>query len=203
MSIANYSDLLTAVANWTGRADLTSRIPEGIVLAEAKMNRKLRTKDMEVLNPAFPIAGEYVALPYGFGGARAFAVNTTPKQILGLMASDLLTTTYADGATGVPKNYAIEANQFHFGPAPDASYTARLLYYLTVPALTSTATTNWVMTNHPDAYLYGVTAEMSALAKDWESAATWEKMLYQVLSEIVGISNRDRWSGGSLAAQPG
>ena len=39
MALSTYSDLTTAVANWTARADLTSRIPEFIKLAESDFNR--------------------------------------------------------------------------------------------------------------------------------------------------------------------
>lgn len=203
MSITTYAELQTAVANWQSRSDLTSRITEGIALAEAKINRKLRTKDMETKNATFSITGEYVAVPTGFGGVRQFYLNTSPIQNLELMPGDILTSTYADGTTGQPGNYAIEGSNFRFRKIPDATYTATLIYFLQVTALSGSNTTNWLLTSHPDAYLYLTNAEMSAFAKDWEAMQNWEAMGYRVLQEIVSISNRDKWSGGSLAARPG
>lgn len=203
MALLNYSDLNTAVANWSGRTDLTSRIPEGIVLAEAKINRKLRTKDMEVSNPSFPIAGEQVGLPAGFGGVKSFFLNVSPRTIIEYMPSVLMVQNYGDQASGVPKHYTIEAGAFRFGPVPDASYTGTLVYFLQVPALTTNEPLNWLMTSHPDVYLYGVLAEMSAFAKDFQVAQGWETMMYNALAEVMAISNKDKWSGAQLVARPG
>ena len=47
MAIGTYSELQTAVANWLTRADLTSRIPEAIAMAEAEFNDTLRHRNME------------------------------------------------------------------------------------------------------------------------------------------------------------
>lgn len=202
MALANYSDLTTGAANWTGRSDLTSRIPEFIVLAEAKMNRKLRTKDMVTKNAAFSITGEYVALPTGFGGVKSFYLNTTPKQNLELMPTDEQTALFA-ASSGKPRFYDVVGTNFHFGPVPDGTYSATLVYWLSVPALTGSNTTNWLMTANPDAYLYGINAEAAAFAKDWPTAQGWETKMYQVLREIVEASNVDTWGGTSMAVRCG
>lgn len=47
MAISQYSELKTAVANWLGRSDLTSRIPEFIGLAEDRVYQRLRLRAME------------------------------------------------------------------------------------------------------------------------------------------------------------
>ncbi len=202
MTIANYSDLNTAAANWMGRADLTSRIPEGIVLAEAKMNRRLRVKDM-VTKTTFSITGEYVAVPTSFGGVKTFYLNTNPTKIIQFMPDAQMTSEYA-GQVGIPIKYNVQGSNFRFGPPPDATYSATLVYYLQVPALTNSATTNWMITNHPDAYLYGVLGEMCGFAKDVEGAKTWIAAMYGVIDEIKMASNRDSYSGdGAVAMRPG
>lgn len=200
MALDTYSDLLTAAANWSGRSDLTSRIPEFIELAEAKMNRKLRTKDMVTKNASFSITGEYVALPTGFGGVKTFYLNTNPKQNLELMADDLMTGLYGSNS-GKPRHYSIQGSNFRFGPTPDGTYSSTLVHWLTVPALTGTNTTNWLMTANPDAYLYGVNAEACAFAKDFQGAEGWLRQMYGVLEEIVAISNQDQWGGNSMAVR--
>ncbi len=203
MALATYSDLNTAVANWTGRVDLTARIPEGIALAEAKMNRKLRTKDMETKNAAFAIGGEYVAVPSGFGGVRMWHLNDSPRSIISLMPEDMLTSEFGDGSSGDPVYYSVQGGNFRIQPAPSTSQTSTLVYYLQVPALTASNTTNWLMTSHPDAYLYGVNAEMCGFMKDWDSGKVWETMMYQVLNEIAVAANKDKYSGASLVMRPG
>lgn len=203
MTIASYSDLNTAVANWTGRSDLTSRIPEGIVLAEAKMNRYLRVKSMVTKNASFSIDGEYVAVPTNFGGVKTFYLNTSDTAVLDFMPDELITNTW-QGSTGQPEAYCVQGDNFRFGPVPDKTYTATLVYYLKVPALTASATTNWVILNHPDAYLYGVLAEMAVFAKDPQAAQGYWGLMYQALDQIKLASNRDSYSGdAALFARPG
>lgn len=200
MSIDTYANLQTAVANWQGRSDLTSRITEGIALAEAKINRKLRTKDMETKNATFSITGEYVAVPTGFGGVKTFYHNSSPRARLELMGDDEMTTRYS--TTAKPKYFNVQGSNFRFAPVPDATYSATLVYFLQVPALSVSNTTNWLLTSHPDAYLYLTNAEMAAFAKDWASAKAWEDQGYAILAEIVSISNSDKRSSGPIATRP-
>ena len=47
MAISNYTELKTAVANWLGRDDLTSRIPEFISAAEIRLCDDIKVKAME------------------------------------------------------------------------------------------------------------------------------------------------------------
>lgn len=202
MALDNYSDLLSAAANWSSRSDLTSRIPEFLELTEAKINRKLRTKDMETKNASFSITGEYVAVPTGFGGVRSFHLNDSSKTLLQLMPPDAQTGYFA-GNTGKPRFYAIEGSNFRFGPVPNGTYSATLTYFLTVPALTGSNTTTWLLTSNPDVYLYGINAEQCAYLKEWEAAQGWEARMYRVLEEVHAISNQDKWGGNSMAVRLG
>ena len=66
MSIGTFAELKTAAANWLDRSDLTDRIPEFIVLAEARFNRVLRIRDMETVSTAISTTGgtrEYSLVP--------------------------------------------------------------------------------------------------------------------------------------------
>lgn len=201
MALANYSDLLSAGANWTGRGDLTSRIPEFIVLAEAKMNRKLRMKNMET-QYIFSVDEEYIALPTDFGGIREIFVGSSPRTLLTFMPGNAEIATFGSD-TGTPKYYDIIANSIRFAPIPDGAYTATMIYFKQVPALTGSNTTNWLMTSHPDAYLYGIMAEAAGFLTDWETQQAWESKMYKVLEEAIGASNKDKWGGVSMAVRLG
>jgi hypothetical protein len=200
MAISTYSDLEAAVTNWSSRSDLTSRIPEGIALAEAKINRRLRTLDMVTKNASFSITGEYVATPTNFGGVKTFYLNTDPKIALEYMADEEMTALFSSG-TDQPRHYNVQGANFRFGPVPDATYSSTLVYWLKVPALSDSATTNWLLTSHPDCYLYLTNAEMSAFANDLQTAQSWEQMGYQILQEIADQSARDQWGGTSMAVR--
>lgn len=201
MAITTYSELQTAITNWNGgRTDVASRLVEYIALAEAKINRKLRTLDMVTKNASFSITGEYVAVPTSFGGVKTFYLNTDPKQPLEYMADEEMTGLFGTGSSQ-PTHYNVQGSNFRFGPVPDATYSATLVYWLKVPALSNSNTTNWLLTSHPDAYLYGAMGEICGYLRDFEGAKAWETMLYQALDEISGSSNKDQWGGTSMAVR--
>lgn len=199
MALDTYTNLKAALASWSGRADLTSAIPDCITMAESKMNRYLRTKDMVTQNTSFSITGEYVALPTGFGGVKTFYLNTTPKAPLTYMGDDLMTSLYGSG-TNQPMNYNVQGSNFRFGPVPDATYSATLVYLLQVPALSGSNATNWVLTSHPDAYMYGGMGEICGYLRDFTGAQAWEEAMYRVLDQVQTISAKDQW-GSSMAVR--
>ena len=48
MALGTFTELKDAIADWLDRSDLTARIPDFIALAEARINRELRIRPMEV-----------------------------------------------------------------------------------------------------------------------------------------------------------
>lgn len=47
--VNDYATLQAAIASWLARADLASQIPTFIQLGEARINRELRTRQMQAL----------------------------------------------------------------------------------------------------------------------------------------------------------
>lgn len=146
MALANYADLLAGVANWLQRSDLTARIPEFIALAEAEFNRRLRTIEMEARATA-TLTSDALAVPTDFIGLRSVKID---KTLLDYVTPSELFDDESTG--GYPFRYTVSDGQFFFRPAP-TSGTVKIDYYGKIPALTTTNTTNWLMTKHPDLYL--------------------------------------------------
>lgn len=199
MAISTYAELLTAIDNWTHRADLTSRAPEFISLFEAKINRLLKTRDMETKDASFSIAAEYVNVPSGLARVREFYLNTTPKTVLQVMPGDLQGNYFS--ATGKPRFYEIVANQFRFGPAPDGTYTATLIYSKAITGLSGSNTTNWLLTSHPDLYLYGTLAEAAIFAKDAPWAEPSIQMTKELIEDLRQYDADSKWGGNSMSVR--
>jgi len=187
MAITTTTELLQAVANWTARADLASRAPEGISLTEAKLNRELRVIDQETKSATFTIGGEYVAQPTDFLQVKTFYLND-PKKNLVYYADDLLTAVYGS-STGTPQNYAIQGSNFRFGPIPGTTVFGTLVYAAKIPSLNATSV-NWVLASHPDVYLYGVVAEMCAYAKDEPNAKLFGGLFLNSIERLKAWSDR-------------
>lgn len=202
MSINTYSDLQTAVANWLHRDDATSRIPEFIALAEAKIRRELRTVPTETKTTSYSINGEYVALPTSFAQVRSFQTASGGSTYsLRLMPLEQMASKYGSD-TGAPQFYAVTGGYFRFAPIPDATYTATLTYWAYPDPLATTAT-NDLLTNHPDVYLYGAMVEASAWLQDAGMAQSYKALFDEAMAKVNGAEQRKRWGGPGLQIMAG
>ena len=176
MAIATYADLQTSIANWLKRSDLTSIIPDFITLAEARIARDLRLRKQVVNTTLSTVAGTRgVTLPSDFLEAENISLsNTTPPGALSVVTPEILDRKYPEAyVTGQPRVYALLGDKILFGPTPDAVYSVSLDYYQRFAAL-STSSTNWLLTNHPNVYLFAALAEASGYLFNDERIPTWE-----------------------------
>jgi hypothetical protein len=198
MALANYNDLKASVASWLARSDLTSQIPDFITLAEAKLNRSLRVRQMEQRSTA--TAAEYMALPTLFQEMRNIKTTGTPVYTLEQRAPFEM-DALDDGSTGRPSRYALIANQIRLAPAPDTTYTLEIDYWESIPPLADNAT-NWLLTAAPDIYLYGSLLEAAAFMLDDPRIPLWQAAYTQVIGQLQSADRRARWSGSPLAVRP-
>jgi len=200
MAIGTFAQLKTAAANWLDRSDLTDRIPEFIVLAEARFNRILRTRDMETVSTAISTAAgtrEY-SLPTGFVQMREFHLTTDPLTPLAYITPEMMTRIWAGSAQGKPEVFTIIADNVRLGPNPDAVYTTSMLYYKTFTALSDSATTNDMLTNNPDVYLYGTLLEAEPFIMNDDRVQLWALAFKTAIDDIQSQDNKDRHSGSQL-----
>ena len=200
MAIGTFAQLKTAAANWLDRSDLTDRIPEFIALAEARFNRELRTRDMETVSTAIStVAGtrEY-SLPTGYVQMKEFHLSTDPLTPLAYITPEMMTRLWAGSATAKPQVFTIIADNVRLGPAPDAVYTTSMLYYKTFTALSDSATTNEMLTNNPDVYLYGTLLEAEPFIMNDQRIQVWLGAFDRAVASIQNQDNKDRHSGSNL-----
>ena len=199
MAISNYTELKTAVANWLDRDDLTERIPEFIALAEARFNRVLRLRSMETKETASTVAGQRnLALPASYIQMRNFQVNTSPLTTLSYVTPEIYDRLWGGSTTGTPKFYTILANEVSFGPIPASVQEVEMLFYKKFDNLSVTTTTNWLITNAPDIYLYGTMLEAEPFIMNDERVPLWAQALQQGISDLQEQDNKDRHSGSAL-----
>ncbi len=200
MAIGTFAELKTAAANWLDRSDLTDRIPEFIALAEARFNRILRIRDMETVSTSIStVAGtrEY-SLPTGFVQMKEFHLTTDPLTPLAYITPEMMTRLWAGSLSGRPEVFTVIADNVRLGPSPDAVYTTSMLYYKTFTALSDDATTNDMLTNNPDVYLYGTLLEAEPFIMNDERVQLWATAFKQAIDDIQNQDNKDRHSGSQL-----
>jgi hypothetical protein len=202
MAITTYAELQTAAANWLDRTDLTARIPEFIELAEASFNRKIRQPDMVTKNDSFSISGQYNTLPSDTLEIIRIVVDVQPVIVLEYLTPEELAQRRGDlTGTGKPYYFTLiggSSNQLEVLRSPDATYTSSIVYYTRIPALTDSATTNWLLTNHPDVYLFGTLVEAEPYLKNDERMPLWMSSLESRLTDLRLQGERELHSGASL-----
>ena len=206
MAISTKAELHTAVANWLNRSDLTSRISEFIALAEAQLNRTLRTREMLVRSTA-SVTGQYVSIPTDYLEMMNIELTSTspPKRLI-YITSDR-SDDYREqqnNKTGTPGYYTIEGDSIQLLPTPDATYTLQLNYYQDIPALAALADSgnNWLLLAHPDIYLYSTLMQASPYLMDPQSTQQWSSLFAGSIQELHMADEKSRYSGGTLNMRP-
>ena len=200
MAVGTFAELKTAAANWLDRSDLTDRIPEFIAFAEARFNRVLRIRDMETVSTAISTAAgtrEY-SLPTGFVQMREFHLTTDPLTPLSYITPEMMSRIWAGSSRGKPEVFTVIADKVRLGPNPDAVYTTSMLYYKKITALSDSATTNDMLTNNPDIYLYGTLLEATPFIMADERIGLWLAAFEKAVNDVQNQDNKDRHSGSQL-----
>jgi hypothetical protein len=184
--IANYADLQAALTDLLNRPDLVNQPATWIQLAEAQMSRTIRSRWMLSRSQTFSITGEYVSMPTDYVGVKSFAVTSqTPYVPLTFQTPERMDDMAWSRSTynACPTDFTVLGSEFRFSPVPDQTYTAQLTYYQRIPAL-ATNSTNWLLTNHPDAYLYGAALQSVPYLSDDDRVEMWAQVFQQIINDI-------------------
>lgn len=198
MSISTYADLKTAIANWARRSDLTDIIPDLIALAESRIWRSLRTREMEE-SFSSAISSGTVAVPTGYLEMKRVSLAGAPARQLKRRPADWIIENYPTrSADSRPAFFAIEDGYLIFGPYPDSAYTVEGVYYKRPDALSASNTTNWLLTNHPNVLLFGALAELEPYVVNDERIAIWERKFGAALADAQLANDHEAFSGSTV-----
>lgn len=197
MSITTYSELQTAIGNWLERDDLTGRITEFIELAEARHKREIRMREM-ISRESLTVDNRYINLPSGFLEALNFRLLTNPVTVLEEVNPHEM-TRQRESESGTPKWFTIH-EQIEFDVVPDSSYTGDITFYSELTPLSGANTTNALLTNAPDAYLYAALSASAPFLMNDERLRVWES-LYQQARDGVNARARSSRRVGPLISR--
>src|SRR4051812_23891330 len=166
MSITTYAELQTAVGNWLDRTDLSSRIPEFIAMYEAQVNRRLRLRP-QVTTATVTLTAGSGTLPTDYLEWKRVTWTGSSRVELTYVTPSALVAFNPDSLSDTPTHFTIEGSTIKVARLDNTSL--QLLYTQKVPALTDSATTNWLLTAHPDAYLFGTLTMSATFTSDAEN----------------------------------
>ena len=202
MAFTSYSDLKTTVANYLGRSDLTAQIPDFIRLAETRMARDLRTRQMlKSATATMTGADARVALPTDFMEVRDLYILGNPRMPVTYLSPSAFTRDARADETGRPFYYTVLAQEFVFAPVPDGTRTLEILYYAKPTVLSDSNASNVFLANYPDALLYGALAEAEPYLINDARLQTWISLYDRAINNINESDEGSEYSGVPLTMQ--
>lgn len=200
MSFTSYSDLQTSIAGYLARTDLTTQIPDFIRLAETRLRRDLRIRQMlKSVTTATVAADSTVELPSDFLEVRDFVVVGNPIQPLSYFSPSAFNRNTRTWQIGKPNSYTVLANDFQLSPIPDSVYTVQLFYFSAPAFLSDSNTSNVFLANTPDALLYGALLEAAPYLMDDARINTWGTMFDRAMASITRSDEQGQYSGVPLS----
>jgi hypothetical protein len=200
MSITNYTDLKATIASYLARSDLTAQIPDFIQLAETRLRRELRIRQMLKVVTTATVAGDStVELPSDYLQMRDLHMNTNPVQTLGYQSPSNFYRNTNAAISGVPLQYTVLAQEFQLAPIPDGIYTLQMIYYATPPYLTTSNTSNVFLANCPDLLLYGALGEAEPYLMNDARLQTWASLYDRSLAALTVSDDQGEYGGSPLS----
>lgn len=193
MSLANYTDLVASASSWLHRADLTSQIPDFITLTESLLwygsedpkypVPTLRIAPMQNVDTGNASSG-VIALPTGYLETIRLNVSSNGQTRTLKYKAPADNTPYE--IAGNALYYTMVNNGIKVGPLT-AAYTHD--YFKKLDGLTASNATNWIITNAPNVYLYGVLMQAAPFLGKDAKLDTYYRMF---MAAVRGLQNADK-----------
>lgn len=203
-SIGNYGDLVSKVALWLDRDDLTDRIPDFVALLEARLNRKLRILNQEQ-SATWTIPAGGFTLPDTYRKLRSLRISGQGHAPLTKMSPQQVDSQFA-GYSGLPRAY-YETNRALFLAPSNGDTEVDAIYLSRIGPLTSENDSNWVLEEHPDCYLVGTLLEAAIYIRDADAISLLSDNLLGpdgtgdnvgIIAEMQKAGRKDQYGGGPL-----
>lgn len=210
MAIDSYANLKTAIGDWLQRDDLGSYLDDFIDLTETLLKRRpvdpskaelggIRANLTEATG-TLTAGTRTLALPSDFLEAERLHLTTATLRLMQPVSPEQINFYHRTGS-GSPVYYTIR-DVIEFDVNPDSAYGYSLLYWPSFSGLDSSTTTNWVLTNYPDCYLWGSLYHASVFVRDDDGSQIHAQRYKDAAWAAHQSYRRGRESQGALMIRP-
>ncbi len=199
MALSTYTDLKQSILDILDEASLASQTDDFIDIAEARHRRELRIRAMLTRSTATP-SNRFLALPVGYISMRRLQINTSPVSLLQQVTPDELVSTFLREGSGKPAFYTIH-EELEFDRNPNANYEVEMVYWKQFTPLDDQNPTNFLLTNHPDIYLYASLLAAEMVLREDERITTWNSLYENALTNLTKQDVKGQFSGGALRSR--
>jgi hypothetical protein len=189
MAISTYTELKTAIENWSKRSDILSVIDDFIDLAEADIWTVLRIRDMEGRSTATSSTTRFLSLPDDFLHMRKLKIITGGKgyELRQVTPESLRTIDSA----GMPQEFTV-TTQLEFDRITTGSYTMEMQFYNSLTPLSTAAPTNALLTRFPYIYLYGALFHFAQWAQNDILLAKYSALFQNAMDRANLVDRKGR-----------
>ena len=196
MALTTYAELKTALSTWTRRADITTYADDLITVAEGRIFKEVRSREMEAALSVLMASG-VASVPADYVELKNAYIDGTPIKNLERKSPEWILREYPlRSSSGKPGYIARDVDSFIFGCFPDSAYTVKGTYYKKLTAVSSSV--NSLFTNQPDLYLSACLAEAFRFLRNDNMTEYWDNRYMGIRDSISTQYRAEKVSGGPL-----
>lgn len=192
MALNTYANLKASIRTWSKRNDLVdTQIDDFIDLCESTMysneEEVLEIREEETRSSSnTSTSTRYLSLPTGYIRFRSLhIVQTSGNTDVIYMGPESLIVY---NTVGLPRYYTV-TDQIELDRVSDTAYSLEMNYLKSFTALSDSNTTNSVLTNYPQIYLFGSLWAAALFTRQEELGVFYWK---QFISQIKGANKKTR-----------
>lgn len=203
MPLDSYANLQNSVLDWLARPGdplVSGCVPDMIVLFEEEARDRLQTRFVEktiVITP--PPDTTVIPLPLDYAELREMWITTNygNRHFSYQTGRNMDENFWA--TAGWPVSYTIEGLNLRIsGNTGDTPDPINMVYLSGIPALSTSAPTNWLLTQYPSAYLWGTLSFAAPYIGDDERIAVWLQAREAAFERIRLADRRAKFPHGLM-----
>jgi hypothetical protein len=199
MSFATLSDFKTAIVEHlkiSASAISASQLSDLVTIAENKVSKHLRVRQMESTLGATAATAGTCAVPTDYLELKFAYINTSPVRKLERKTAEWIYEKYPDRTSGgVEKFVARQGSDFIFGEPSSLGRVMTGSYYAKPTAMSSTI--NSVFSAYPEVYLFAALSESEPVLGRDTRIGIWESK-YQQYVQLANQQDKDEYLSGSV-----
>jgi len=200
-AFTSYDNLKTNIADYLARSDLTEKIPMFVSLAEKRLTRDLRLRQMLQQSTYSLTSGYKVPTPADFLEMKDIHIDANPVINLNFKTVSQFYRLGTSSTTGQPINYTLVSDNFVLAPRPVSGATINMTYYKIPAVLSDTNPSNEYLEVCPDLLLYASLVESAPFLMNDERLNTWESLYSRGLTSITKSDEQSEFPAQPLAVQ--
>jgi hypothetical protein len=199
--VTSYSTLLTEVASWLARSDLSAAIPGFVQSFEERFFRNPKNYGNWMHSALSVSFSSTATVPSDFLALRVAYLDGDSNRPLQQSTLEQVLQMYPRSVSGRPKWIARDGTTFMFGPVPDGTYTLNGTYYAKPTVLrsyASDAAAHWLIVNAPDLLLYGALMEAQPYVMNDKRVPLWTAKYGEAMADYRDLIKAQNVGLGSL-----